>query len=62
MIVKIDAEYFRPTEVKTLLDDISKAKREPGWSLKVSIDELISEMVDADNKLVREEVTLKLDV
>jgi GDPmannose 4,6-dehydratase len=62
VIVKIDAEYFRPTEVETLLGDISKAKRELGWSPKVSIDGLISEMVDADNKLVREEVTLKLDV
>lgn len=60
VIVKIDAEYFRPTEVETLLGDVSKAKSELGWSPKVSIDELISEMVDADNKLVKEEVTLKI--
>jgi GDPmannose 4,6-dehydratase len=60
VIVKIDAEYFRPTEVETLLGDISKAKRELGWSPKVSIDGLISEMVDADNKLVKEELTLKI--
>ena len=59
MVVKIDAEYFRPTEVETLLGDVSKAKSELGWSPKVSIDELISDMVDTDNKLAQEELTLK---
>ena len=59
MVVKIDPEYFRPTEVETLLGDISKAKSELGWKPKVSIDELITEMVDHDSQLAKEELTLK---
>ena len=59
VVVKIDPEYFRPTEVETLLGDISKAKSELGWKPKVSIDELITEMVDHDSQLAKEELTLK---
>jgi GDPmannose 4,6-dehydratase len=47
-IVKIDARYFRPTEVETLLGDPSKAREKLGWSPQISIDELVREMVEAD--------------
>ncbi len=46
--VEIDARYFRPTEVESLLADSSKAKRELGWQPKVSFEELIAIMIDAD--------------
>ena len=58
VIIKIDKEYFRPTEVETLLGDVSKAKRELGWKPRVTIDELILEMVASDEKLAKEELTL----
>jgi GDPmannose 4,6-dehydratase len=48
VIIAIDPRYFRPTEVETLLGDASKAKRELGWTPKVSFDELVAEMVDSD--------------
>ncbi|MGH1471281.1 MAG: GDP-mannose 4,6-dehydratase [Cellvibrionaceae bacterium] len=44
-IIHIDPAYFRPTEVETLLGDPSKAKKQLDWSPKVSLMELISEMV-----------------
>ncbi len=48
VIVSVDARYFRPTEVETLLGDPKKAWRELGWTPQTSFDELVAEMVDAD--------------
>lgn len=48
VIVKVDPRYFRPTEVETLLGDASKAKQKLGWSPKISLQELVKEMVLSD--------------
>ena len=48
VIVRIDARYFRPTEVETLLGDATKAKINLGWEAKVSFKELAKEMILAD--------------
>ena len=50
VIVSIDPRYYRPTEVETLLGDASKAKRELGWSPRISFRELVKEMVEEDLK------------
>ena len=47
-IVRVDPRYFRPTEVESLLGDPSKAKKEMGWEPKITFDELVKEMVQAD--------------
>lgn len=52
-IVAVDASYFRPTEVETLLGDPSKAKEKLGWTPKISFDELVAEMVREDLKARR---------
>ena len=49
-IIKIDTNYYRPTEVDTLLGDSSKAKK-LGWQPKISFEELVKEMVESDLKL-----------
>jgi GDPmannose 4,6-dehydratase len=46
--MEIDPVYFRPTEVEALKADSSKAKRELGWAPKVSFEDLVKIMVDAD--------------
>ncbi|MGD8353684.1 MAG: GDP-mannose 4,6-dehydratase, partial [Pseudomonadota bacterium] len=46
--VRIDPRYFRPTEVDLLMGDASKAKKVLGWEPKISFDELVRIMVDAD--------------
>lgn len=51
-LVAIDPRYFRPTEVNNLLGDCSKARRELGWTHRISFDDLITEMVQSDLKLV----------
>jgi len=50
IVVAVDPRYFRPTEVETLLGDASKAKRELGWSPRISFDDLVQEMVASDLK------------
>ena len=47
-IIECDRKYFRPTEVETLLGDASKARKILGWKPKISFEELVREMVEAD--------------
>jgi GDPmannose 4,6-dehydratase len=58
-VVRIDPNYFRPTEVETLLGDPSKAKQKLGWVPEITVEEMCSEMVAADLKLARQKVLLK---
>lgn len=48
--VAVDKQYLRPAEVDVLCGDSSKARQQLGWNPKVSLEELIGEMVDADIK------------
>jgi GDPmannose 4,6-dehydratase len=53
-IVAVDPLYFRPTEVDALLGDSTSAREQLGWSPKISLDEIIREMVHFDlNKLTQ---------
>ena len=48
--IKIDPQYFRPSEVDFLLGDPSKAKKVLGWKPRHSFKELVKEMLDFDIK------------
>lgn len=48
VLVEVDPNYFRPTEVDLLVGDASKAKTLLGWDPKVGIEELVRIMVKAD--------------
>jgi len=50
VIVSVDPNYFRPTEVETLLGDSTKAKEKLNWSPKITFKELVKEMVESDLK------------
>ena len=52
-IIKIDPRYFRPTEVETLLGDASKAKEKLNWVPKISLEQLVKEMIDEDLNLAK---------
>jgi GDPmannose 4,6-dehydratase len=59
-IVAVDPRYFRPTEVDTLLGDITKAKTTLGWQPKISFAQLVTEMVTEDyNAAKRDELVKK---
>jgi GDPmannose 4,6-dehydratase len=47
-VVRIDPNYFRPAEVEQLLGNPAKAKRQLGWSPKVTFAELVQIMTKAD--------------
>ncbi|KAG7488341.1 hypothetical protein MATL_G00033960 [Megalops atlanticus] len=51
--VRVDQKYYRPTEVDYLQGDSSKAERKLGWKPRVTFEELVKEMVDADIELMR---------
>ncbi len=48
VIVQVDPTYFRPTEVDTLLGDPAKARSQLGWQPRISLDQMIEEMVVED--------------
>ena len=59
LVVSVDARYFRPSEVDTLLGDSTRAKEQLGWSPKIKLSELVSEMMDHDLRLARRDRLLK---
>lgn len=59
VIVRVDARYFRPTEVETLLGDPTKAKEKLGWAPKTTFHELVAEMVREDLKSAERDELVK---
>jgi GDPmannose 4,6-dehydratase len=55
-IVRIDPQYFRPTEVDLLIGDASKAHKTLGWKPKTSFADLVKQMVAGDLEIARREV------
>jgi GDPmannose 4,6-dehydratase len=47
-IVAVDPQYFRPTEVETLLGDPGKARSRLGWEPRTSFEAMVQEMVACD--------------
>ena len=59
VIVRIDARYFRPAEVETLLGDPSLAKQRLGWVPQITAREMCAEMVTEDLKAARQHALLR---
>ena len=59
VVIRINSNYFRPAEVETLLGDPRKAFLKLSWSPKISLEELITEMINEDKKLAQIELHLK---
>jgi GDPmannose 4,6-dehydratase len=60
VIVKVDPRYYRPTEVETLLGDPTKAREKLGWTPKISLAELVAEMVNSDYTAAKRDSLVKL--
>jgi len=54
-VVEVDPRYFRPTEVDILVGDATKAHEKLGWRHRTSFGRLVSEMVQADLRVVADE-------
>ena len=57
--VAVAPRYSRPAEVETLLGDPTNAKTALGWEPKVSFEELVQEMSEADLLDAKREKLLK---
>lgn len=55
-LIKIDAAYFRPTEVDILLGDPTKARNQLNWHHQTTFEQLIHEMIDAELSDTRDKV------
>jgi GDPmannose 4,6-dehydratase len=57
-VVRVDARYFRPTEVESLLGDASKARQKLGWEAETPFEDLVSEMVASDLVLAKRDALM----
>ena len=54
-IINISDIYFRPTEVDKLLGDSKYAKTQLNWKPKITLQEMVKEMIDSDIKLAEQD-------
>ena len=55
-VIKIDPKYFRPAEVDSLLGDSTKALKQLGWKPKVTLNDLVLEMIENDLNEAKREI------
>jgi len=58
-VLEVDANYFRPTEVDSLVGDATKAREKLGWIPEYTLADLVKEMMESDIKLMQKERYLK---
>ena len=58
-IIQVDPRYYRPTEVETLLGDAMKAKQKLGWSPRITLEEMVSEMMENDLNIAKRDELIK---
>jgi len=50
VVIRVSKEFFRPSEVSRLLGDSTKAYDKLGWTPKINLEQLASEMIENDLK------------
>ena len=58
-IIAVDPNYFRPTEVDSLIGDPTKSKTKLGWQPEYNLKSMISEMVKSDLQRLKKNKLLK---
>ena len=53
VVVSVNPNYYRPTEVDLLIGDPSKAKEKLGWVPEYTLEQMVKEMVEGDIKYCR---------
>lgn len=59
VVVAVDPQYFRPTEVELLIGDPTKSRTVLGWTPQYDLNGLVADMMLSDLKLVRKDIYLK---
>jgi GDPmannose 4,6-dehydratase len=55
VMVRVDRNYYRPTEVDLLIGDSTKAKTRLGWEPRYDLSGLIDDMITSDIHLMKKE-------
>lgn len=56
VLVEVDPQYFRPTEVDVLLGNLTKAKEQLGWNpTKTKFEDLVKLMIKSDMEKMKKE-------
>ncbi len=59
MLVCVNPQWFRPTEVDSLMGDCTKAKNQLGWNpQKTGFEKLVRIMAEHDRRLAKQEKAL----
>lgn len=59
VIVAVDPQYFRPTEVELLIGDPTKSNTVLGWKPEYDLKALVEDMMVSDVKLMKKDAYLK---
>jgi len=59
VMVKVDRNYYRPTEVDLLIGDSTKARTKLGWNPKYDLNGLIEDMINSDIHLMKKETHIR---
>lgn len=59
VVVRVDQNYFRPTEVDLLIGDSTKARTKLGWEPEYDLNGLINDMITSDIHLMKKESHIK---
>jgi len=59
VVVRVDKNYYRPTEVDLLIGDSTKARTKLGWIPEYDLNGLIEDMISSDIHLMKKEAHIK---
>ena len=59
VMVRIDRNYYRPTEVDLLIGDSTKARTKLGWQPRYDLNGLIEDMITSDIQLMKKETHIR---
>lgn len=59
VVVRVDARYFRPAEVDTLLGDATAAREQLGWYAEIGFRDLVADMVRSDLALAERDALVR---
>ena len=55
IVIRVDRKHYRPAEVESLIGDPKLARIKLNWVPKISLEELVKEMLDHDmNEALKE--------
>ena len=57
-MIRIDENYFRPSEVDNLIGNPQKIKKNLGWEPQISLEELVKQMVNNDQEEIKKEMLI----